>query len=121
MEIIITVGREMRSEILEHHPGLDLGFLADRLDVPTLSEKRAQEQEVVTSPPPLTPVVKEAGQQVAEDQGGNVAAEEGRPSEAAPGTEGAAVVEVVKEPTAGPGGASSEGAIFGDCGPIEKL
>ena len=39
LEIIITVGREMRSEILEHHPGLDLGFLADRLDVPTPSEK----------------------------------------------------------------------------------
>ena len=64
---MINVGRMMRSEILEHHPGLDLEFLADRLDVPTPSEQRAQEQEAVTSPLPLAPVVEETGQEVAED------------------------------------------------------
>ena len=40
-EIVIIIGRELRSEVLQHHPGLDLGFLADRLDIPTLSEQRA--------------------------------------------------------------------------------
>ena len=43
-EIMIIVGRELRSEVLEHHPGLDLGFLADRLDIPTPSEQRSQAQ-----------------------------------------------------------------------------
>ena len=40
IEIMINVGREMRLEVLEHHPGMDLGFLADRLDIPTPSEKK---------------------------------------------------------------------------------
>ena len=43
LEIMITAGRLLRSEVLEHHLGLDLGFLADRLDVPTPSEQREQE------------------------------------------------------------------------------
>ena len=43
-EIMIIVGRELCSEVLEHHPGLDLSFLIDRLDVPTPSEKRSQGQ-----------------------------------------------------------------------------
>ena len=62
LEIMINVGRELRSEVLEYHPGLDLGFLADCLDVPTPSEKREQAQQVVASPPPLEPVVEETGQ-----------------------------------------------------------
>ena len=121
IEIMINVGRMMRSEVLEHHPGLDLGFLADRLDVPTPSEQRAQEQEVVTSPPPSEPIVEETGEEVAVDQGGGVIAEESQPPDVVPVTEEAAAVEVAKEPTSGPGRASSERAIFGDCGPIEKL
>ena len=123
---MISVGRELRSEVLEFHPGLDLGFLADRLDVPTPSEKREQAQQVVASPPPLETVVEEAGQQATEDQGGEVVAEESHPPETAPGSEEPREVEVVREPAAGPGEAStggtgSEGVIFGDCGPIEKL
>ena len=89
LEIMITVGRELRSEVLEHHLGLDLGFLADRLVVPTPSEQRSEAQQAVASPPPLAPVVEEAGQQVVEDegqQGGEVVVEEGYPPEVAPGT-----------------------------------
>ena len=41
-ETVIIVGRELRSEVLHHHPGLDLGFLVDRMDVLTPSEQRAQ-------------------------------------------------------------------------------
>ena len=40
-EIMIIVGRELHSEVPKHHPGLDLGFLADRLDVPTPREQRS--------------------------------------------------------------------------------
>ena len=43
---MITVGRELHSEVLEHHPELDLGFLVDRLDITTPSEKREQAQQV---------------------------------------------------------------------------
>ena len=126
LEIMITAGRLLRSEVLEHHPGLDLGFLADRLDIPTPSEKREQAQQVVASPPPLEPIVEETGQQATEDQGREVIAEERHPPEAAPGSDEAREVEVAKEPTAGTGevsagGAGNEGVIFGDYGPIEKL
>ena len=62
LEIMITAGRLLRSEVLEHHPGLDLGFLADRLDVPTPSEQREQTEQVVASPPPLDPVIEEVEQ-----------------------------------------------------------
>ena len=120
LEIMITAGRLMRSEILEHHPGLDLGFLSDRLDVPTPSEQRAQGGETVTSPPILTPVAEEAGQEVAEGQEGEVVTE-GHPPEVAPAAEAVAVVEVAREPTTVPERASSEGIIFGDCGPIGEL
>ena len=121
---MINVGREMRLEVLEHHLGLDLGFLVDRLDIPTLSEKREQAQQVVASPPPLEPIVEETGQQATEDQGGEVVTEESHPPEAAPGSEEVREVEVAKEPIAGTGEVSaggSEGVIFGYCGPIEKL
>ena len=37
-EIVIIMGRELCLEVLEHHPGLDLGFLANHVDVPTPSE-----------------------------------------------------------------------------------
>ena len=123
---MINVGRGMRLEVLEHHPGLDLGFPADRLDIPTLSEKREQAQQVVASPPPLDLIAEETRQQATEDQGGEVVAEESHPPEAALGSEQAREVEVAKEPIAGTGevsagGTGSEGVIFGDCGPIEKL
>ena len=67
LEIMITAGRLLRSEVLEHHLGLDLGFLANRLDVPTPSEQRKQSEQVVVSPPPLDPVTAEAEQQVTGD------------------------------------------------------
>ena len=78
---MIIVGRELRSEVLEHHPGLDLSFLADRLNVPTPSEKRSQGQQAMTSLPPLTPIVEEEIQ-VGKDQ----AVKEGHPPEAVPAT-----------------------------------
>ena len=104
---------------------MDLGFLEDRLDIPTPSEKRGQAQEVIASPPPLEPIVEETGQQATGNQGREVVAEESHPPDAAPGSE-AREVEVANELTASTGevpagGTGSEGVIFGDCGPIEKL
>ena len=92
-EIVIIMGKELRSEVLQHHPGLDLGFLADRLDILTPSEQRAQAQQAVTSPPPLTPIVEEASQPIGEG-----AIEEGHPPEAMPEPIEAREVRVVEEP-----------------------
>ena len=119
---MIIVGRELRSEVLQHHPGLDLGFLADRLDVPTLSEKRSQAQQAVTSPPPLTPIMEEASQPGVEEP-----VEEGHPLKAVPEPTKAGEVRLVEQPTtevveaAAAGTTGNKAGIFGDCGSFEKI
>ena len=95
--------------------------MADRLDIPTPSEQRAQAQQAVTSPPPLTPIVEEGSQ-----LGREGVVEEGHPPEAALGPTVAGKVEVVKEPTIGVvevagGTTGSKAGIFGDCGSFEKI
>ena len=75
----------------------------------------------MTSPPPLTPIVEEAGQ-----QGGEVVVEEGHPPEAAPDPKEARKVGGVEQPAAevvegATGAAGSEAGIFGDCGSFEKI
>lgn len=53
-EIMILTGRDLREEILELNPKLNLSFLSDLLDVHLPSERRAQLQKHV-KPPLLHP------------------------------------------------------------------
>ena len=58
-EIMILVGRELRSRVFEKYPGLNLSLLSDRLDILTPSERKAQIHRVAEPPLTLTPIAEE--------------------------------------------------------------